>query len=118
MATRMKTSFLSSKVEYSEKLPHNLQYRKAILPLLYNATVSRPNIAMAVGNLGHAVEAPTERDWKAVKRVMRYLISTMDKNLRLSSTGKLELECLAANWAGDKAGSLLAVTSSVWEPAL
>jgi len=59
---------------------------------------------MAVGILCRYVKKPTEKDWKAIKRVMRYLASTIDKKLKLSSTGKAKLECFVdADWAGDKA---------------
>lgn len=103
VATPMETGFLKTDKDCSTKLPNNSQYRQAIGSLLYIAMVSRPDIAMAVGNLCRYVEEPTEREWKAVKRVIRYLASTIDKKLRLSSNDKLKLECFVdSDWAGDK----------------
>jgi len=70
---------------------------------LYIATVSRPDIATAVGILCRKVEKPTEQDWKAIKRIMRYLSSTKEKGLELPSTSEEELKCFVdADWAGDK----------------
>jgi len=49
------------------------------------------------------VEKPTEQDWRAIKRIMRYLSSTKEKGLELLSTGEEDLECFVdADWAGDK----------------
>lgn len=97
----METSFLKSGFSDSAKLPHNTQYRQAIGSLLYIAIVSRPAITVAAGYLSGFVERPTESDWKAVKRIIRYLASTINKKLRLSSAGTLELICFVdADWAG------------------
>lgn len=64
--------------------------------------VSRPDVAAAVEILSRSVQRPTERDWKAVKRVMRYLASTIDMKLRLSPNGRIGLECYVdSDWAGD-----------------
>lgn len=102
-ATPMETNFLNSRSDDSAKIPNNNKYRKAIGSLLYIATVSRPDIATAVGILCRRVEKPTKRDWEAVKRVMRYLAFTINKSLQLSSTDTMELECFVdSDWAGDK----------------
>lgn len=101
-ATPMETGFLTSE-EDSQKLPNNTKYRQAMGSLLYLATVSRPDIAAAVGFLCRRVETPTESDWKTVKRVMRYLATTIDKKLLFSSQGNVELKCYVdADWAGDR----------------
>ncbi|KFD60147.1 LOW QUALITY PROTEIN: hypothetical protein M514_27675 [Trichuris suis] len=101
--TPMETGYLNSLLDKSKTLPNNKRYRQAIGSLLYLATVSRPDIAMAVGLLCRRVEAPTEREWKSVKRVMRYLATTIDRKLHLSSGNEMELQCYVdAEWAGDK----------------
>ena len=46
---------------------------------MYVTTVSRPNVACAVGKLSQRCANPTVFDWKAVKRIFRYLL----KNERL-----------------------------------
>jgi hypothetical protein len=50
VATPMEMSYLSSIGEESDVLP-NMLYRQAVGTLLYIATVSRPDIAAAVGIL-------------------------------------------------------------------
>ncbi|XP_026829092.1 uncharacterized protein LOC113562800 [Ooceraea biroi] len=103
MTTPMEAGFLNSRMSDSTRLKNNCQYRKAIGSLLYIVTVSRPDIALAVGILSRCVEKPTEGDWKAIKRIMRYLASTINKELRLSSSEEIKLECFVdADWADDK----------------
>lgn len=62
VAIPMETSFLKTAANDSIKLSYNFTYRKAIGSLLYLATVPRPDIGVAVGNLCRFVESPTERD--------------------------------------------------------
>ncbi|KFD58910.1 hypothetical protein M514_00073 [Trichuris suis] len=68
------------------------------------ATVSRPDITMAVGLLCRCVEAPTECETGSpVKRVRRYLPTTIDRKLHLSSGNRTELHrYVVAEWAGEK----------------
>ncbi|XP_055910757.1 uncharacterized protein LOC129945122 [Eupeodes corollae] len=100
--TPIETGFLSPSEETSPKLPNNNLYRKAIGSLLYIATVSRPDVSLAVNLLSRKIESPTESDWKAVKRVMRYLATTVDKSLLLQTNEEKTLMCYVdADWAGD-----------------
>ncbi|KFD64059.1 hypothetical protein M514_23769 [Trichuris suis] len=100
----METNFLSSPTEESPALSENAQFRKAVGSLLYLATVSRPDIAFAVGQLCRRVESPTQSDWKAVKRVIRYLAGSVSQKLRFSSEGNIKLTGFVdADWAGDHA---------------
>ncbi|XP_077257634.1 uncharacterized protein LOC143894862 [Temnothorax americanus] len=62
------------------------------------ATISRPDVAAAVGFLARRVETPTQMDWNAVKRIIRYLAGTKNYKLHLSSTS----DDMDADWAGDK----------------
>lgn len=99
--TPMETGFLATDVE-SPRMPNNIQYRQVIGSLLYLATVSRPDIAMAVNILCRRVELRTKADWKSVKHVMRYLSGTRDLKLQLSAQSKEILTCFVdADWAGD-----------------
>lgn len=103
VATPMETGFLSAGTTESAELPNNTLYRKAIGSLLYIATVSRLDIAVAVSILSRRVEKPTQQDWNAVKRVMRYLAFTINKKLCLPSSESIELNCYVdADWAGEK----------------
>ncbi|KFD49020.1 hypothetical protein M513_10068 [Trichuris suis] len=84
-------------------LPSSVKYRQLIGSLLYIATASRPDIALALGLLSRRVESPTEYDWKPIKRVLHYLAGTKDIKLYLSAMSKPVLQgYLDADWAGDK----------------
>lgn len=102
-STPMETGFPSAITTDSKELPNNHEYRRVVGSLLYLATVTRPDVALAVGYLCRNVEKPTERNWQAAKRVMRYLKATQSKRLCLSSSGSTTLECFVdADWAGDR----------------
>ena len=83
----------------------NELYRKAVGALLYVATTSCPDIAAAIGILCRRVSNPRQRDWHALKRVMKYLKQTVDLKLKISADNfNLELTGYAdADWAGDTA---------------
>lgn len=94
------------KDQESEALPNNIQYQSLVGALLYLATNSRPDIAVAVSILSRKCSNPTQRDWIELKRVVRYLIGTADYELKLSSdrTKRLTLTGYSdADWAGDSA---------------
>ncbi|XP_068987402.1 uncharacterized protein [Bombus flavifrons] len=55
---------------------------------MYVATVSRPDVACAIGKLSQRSANPTVSDWKAVKRVFRYLLKTKDLTLVYQRTGQ------------------------------
>ncbi|GBN12713.1 Retrovirus-related Pol polyprotein from transposon TNT 1-94 [Araneus ventricosus] len=84
-------------------LPNNTQYRKAVGALLYIATVSRPDIAVAVNILSRRNEKPRERDWNAVKRIIRYLKTTAELKLIINVDKEPILTAFCdADWANDK----------------
>lgn len=102
-ATPMETGFLTASPEDTVELKNNSLYRKVMGSLLYIATVSRPDIAVAFGFLCRRVEKPSQYDWNAAKRVIRYLMSTSEAKLRLSSAKDDKLIIYVdADWAGDK----------------
>uniref|UniRef100_A0A5S6Q1Y2 Reverse transcriptase Ty1/copia-type domain-containing protein n=1 Tax=Trichuris muris TaxID=70415 RepID=A0A5S6Q1Y2_TRIMR len=104
MGTPIETGYLSTVNEFSVPLPNNVQYRQVIGSLLYIATVSRPDIALAVGLLCRRTESPTEYDWKCVKHVLRCLAGTKYMKLYVSATSEPILQgYVDADWAGDKA---------------
>ena len=101
--TPMETGFLAADPDKSPKLENNHQYRQAIGSLMYLATVTRPDIAVAVNILARRVEQPTQSDWNSIKRIIRFLGSTINQKLKLSSTGDEMLRCFVdADWAGDR----------------
>lgn len=60
------------------------QYKEAIGKLLYISTISRPDISVAVNILCRKTNIPNHSDWKAVKRLARYLKETADITLKNS----------------------------------
>ncbi|XP_068965540.1 uncharacterized protein [Bombus flavifrons] len=63
-------------------------YEQAVGHIMYVATVSRPDVACAIGKLSQRCANPTVSDWKAVKRVFRYLLKTKDLTLVYQRTGQ------------------------------
>eukprot|EP00122_Pirum_gemmata_P021194 Pgem_evm1s19764 len=67
---------------YNDKTPLSTEpYRQAVGSLLYVAIVSRPDLFFSVNMLARAVASPTIGDWKMVKHLIRYLISTKHYSL-------------------------------------
>jgi hypothetical protein len=97
--------------------PVDLQlYQEMVGTLMYSAVSCRPDIAHAVQKLSQALQAPTQQDMVAAKRVLRYLAGAKDIGLVFGSRcGQLldtrgrncfRLEVCAfadADWANDKA---------------
>ena len=70
--------------------------------LWYIATTTRPVITAAVYILCRSVGKPCQRNWNAVKEVIRYLKQSADLTLKMSAHSKLQLiGYLDADWAGD-----------------
>ena len=92
------------KLQNSELLPDNEEYRKLIGMLLYISTNSRPDISSSVSILSQKVSKPSRLDLNEVKRIIRYLSCTKKLNLRLSNqnSDKDLLMYSDANWAEDR----------------
>ena len=78
-------------------------YREAIGCLMYLMVGTRPDLAYCIGVLAKHVQTPTQLQWDAVKRVLRYVIHTMDLGLVYGGTETLEATTVYvdADWAGD-----------------
>jgi len=94
----MDTAYLKLEGEY-DSLPDNKFYRQAVGARLYLATSTRPDIAAAMGILCRRVGNPRQRDWYAVKRVMRYLKHTIDLKFNICAGHEL-VAYVDADWAG------------------
>ena len=90
VSTPMDTAYPKLEGEY-DLLPDNELCRKAVGALLYIATTTRPDIAAAIGILCRRVSNPRQRDWHALKRVMRYLKQSVHLKLRISADNNIEL---------------------------
>lgn len=56
-------------------------FRQAVGSLMYAATVARPDISYAVGEVSRFLERPSSSHVVAVKRIMRYLKGTVDNGI-------------------------------------
>lgn len=66
------------------------------------ATTTRPDIVAAINILCRRVSNPRQRDWNAVKQVIRYFKQTINLKLKISADDNLELVgYVDADWAGD-----------------
>lgn len=80
----------------------SIPYQEAIGCLMYAAQITRPDISFAVSMLSRFNTNYGKAHWSAVKRVFRYLKSTLDMKLtyRRDVEGEMIGYC-DADWAGD-----------------
>ena len=88
------------------------KYRKVVGSLQY-LLITRPDIAFAINKLSQYMHCPTTDHWSFVKRLLRYLVGTVDDGLQLYKDSTLSLHAFSdtslslqafsdADWAGDK----------------
>lgn len=95
--TPMDDGFL--KLECGEKLENQSIYRSLVGALLYISVHARPDISVSTSILGRRVSNPSQADWTAAKRVVRYLLGTKSWKLQFTGeTGEL-VGCTDADWA-------------------
>ena len=81
------------------------QYRSGVGMLLYLVKHSRPDIANAVRELSKVADGATEAHWKALLRVIKYVLSTENFGLKIKPTMKesFYMEGISdSEYAGDK----------------
>ncbi|KAF2319039.1 hypothetical protein GH714_012913 [Hevea brasiliensis] len=72
-------------------------------PLAVYLGLTRPDIAFAINKLAQFSATPTVNHWAAVKRVIRYLIGTIDKGLQFHHHSSLVLHAFSdSDWGGNK----------------
>ncbi|XP_071575148.1 uncharacterized protein [Temnothorax nylanderi] len=76
-------------VESGESERHNVPYREAVGSLMFLAVVTRPDLAYAVNATSKFLNNHNESHWQAVKRIIAYLIGTIDVGIeyRASESG-------------------------------
>ncbi|KAF2322645.1 hypothetical protein GH714_026508 [Hevea brasiliensis] len=86
----------------SALLDNPSEYRTIVGSLQYLG-LTRLDIAFAVNKLAQFFATPTVNHWAAVKRVIRYLIGTIDKGLQFHHHSSLVLHAFSdSDWGGDK----------------
>ena len=77
------------------------RYRRLVGKLIY-LTVTRPDIAFAVGVVSQFMHAPRQPHWEAVCRILRYLKNAPGKGLMYRPSDSLDMKGFSdADWAGN-----------------
>lgn len=76
-------------------------YQEAVGTLLYLSNNTRPDLSYAVSKLSQRTQCPTFGDWKNVKHVLRYLVSTKDYKLTYTKSGEVIKVFCDSDFAGD-----------------
>ncbi|OIT39145.1 putative mitochondrial protein [Nicotiana attenuata] len=78
------------------------EYQVLVGSLQYRS-LTHPDIASAIHRLSQFSHRPTTKHWAALKRVIRYLIGTIDHGLFMHKNSSLDLHAFSdADWAGNK----------------
>lgn len=84
-------------VDNNERFSDQGLYRQAVGCLIYLAESSRPDIVHAVNRVSRRVDKPCASDWKAVKRIFRYLRGQPTLGVRYQKCiGKMVAYCDAS----------------------
>ncbi|KAE8656318.1 Nodulation-signaling pathway 2 protein [Hibiscus syriacus] len=85
-----------------ELLPNPSEYRSVVGSLLYLCH-TRPDLSYSVGKVAQFMHAPREMHWLAVKRILRYLVGTIDYGLMFqASKAELTVSAFAdADWGAN-----------------
>ncbi len=78
------------------------EYQSAVGSLLFLSSATRPDVTFAVNNVAKFLANPTKEHWTAVKRILRYLLGTV--NYGSLYTENASPDCVGfsdADWAGD-----------------
>lgn len=100
-ASPMDPGFLKT-LDKSEELADATKYRSLVGGILYLAVSVRPDLAVSAAILGRKFAKPSERDWSAAKRVLRYLKQTRNYYLYLGAgEDQMLLGYTDSDWADD-----------------
>ncbi|KAK9675032.1 GAG-pre-integrase domain, partial [Popillia japonica] len=89
---------IDDSVEPAQGIPH----REAVGSLMYLTIATRPDIAYAVSRVSETLENPTISNWKAVKRIFRYLKGSIEFGILYEKESNDKLEAFSdADYAGD-----------------
>jgi hypothetical protein len=76
-------------------------YREAVGSLMHIMVMTRPDIAYAVGQVAQYAQKPGKQHWRAVKRILAYLIKTKNFGLHFGNTSTSLIGFCDADYAGD-----------------
>ncbi|KAF5449795.1 hypothetical protein F2P56_030207 [Juglans regia] len=76
-------------------------YRQTLGSLQY-LSLTRPDVSFAINKLSQFMHSPSTLHWSAVKRLIRYLVGTIDYGIMLRTNSPQTLHAFAdADWACD-----------------
>jgi hypothetical protein len=78
-----------------------LRYSQMIRTLMYLTSATRPDILFAVSKLSRFTSNPGDDHWRALERVMHYLVGTMDYGIHYSRYPAVLEGYNDANWISD-----------------
>jgi hypothetical protein len=82
--------------------PEDTTRFQSVVGALQYLSFTRPDISYAVNRVCQFLSAPTTSHWVAVKRILRYLKTTLDVGLCFTKTTSSLLSAFSdADWAGD-----------------
>ncbi|XP_052477244.1 secreted RxLR effector protein 161-like [Gossypium raimondii] len=100
--TAVPTSMVSvPKLTVSDGSPHftDVPLYQSTVGMLQYLCITRPELSFCVNKLSQYMNCPSETHWRAVKRVLRYLIGTIDHGLFFTK-GNVEVVGYSdADWA-------------------
>ncbi|XP_031266314.1 secreted RxLR effector protein 161-like [Pistacia vera] len=80
---------------------HPSLYKSTIGALQY-LTLTRPDLSFPINKLSQFLSAPTDLQWQACKRILRYVKGTLDYGLHFQSAHPLTIECYVdADWGSN-----------------
>lgn len=75
---------------------------RSTVEALQYLTITRPDIAYNVNRVCQFMQTPLLSHWKAVKRILRYLIGTLDYGIKITASSQLSLRGYCdADWGND-----------------
>ena len=95
----------STSTSPSKALPNAKEYMEACGSLSYLQNCTRPDITYSVGMICRDMQNPTEENWVAVKRILRYLKGTTSFGIEYKKVSDNDLNVVGyadADWAGDQ----------------
>ena len=95
--TKSMSPTTAEEIKEMEKVP----YRSAVGSLIYLVTGTRPDLAVATGEVAKYCNNPGLQHWAAVKRILRYLKGTVNLGLLFNPKNSTLVGYSDADWAGD-----------------
>ena len=92
---------MSPQNEEEEAEMKTVPFREAVGSLMHIMVMTRPDIAYAVGQVAQYAQKPGKQHWRAVKRIIAYLIKTKNFGLCFGRSSDQLIGFCDADYAGD-----------------